>query len=100
VLGGWSHTHFGIEGTFLLCAGMGGIWFLVAWGMSDPNYLSNYLLPVGKLDETEASELAIRLKDIDGVSDAVIIPEDEVAYLKVDLKLLDEEALDGYAVQG
>ncbi|MEJ2590343.1 MAG: MFS transporter [Candidatus Thiodiazotropha sp.] len=100
VLGGWSHAEFGIAGTFLLCAGMAGVWVLVAWGMSDPNYLSNYLLPVGKLDAVAASELTARLKGIDGVSDAVIIPVDEVAYLKVDLNQLDTVALDGYAVQG
>jgi MFS family permease len=99
-LGGWFHTHYGIEGTFLFCAVMGGIWLLVAWGMSDPSYLSNYLLRVGKLDEAEMEELAERLKTLDGVADVVIIPEDETAYLKVDLKQVDQDELDGYAVQG
>ena len=100
VLGGWFHTHYGNEGVFLLCAGMALIWFLIARGMSDPNYLSNYLLPVGKLNEAEVGVLAAKLMDIDGVDDAVIIAEDEVAYLKVDLSIVDQEVLDGYAVQG
>jgi predicted MFS family arabinose efflux permease len=99
-LGGWFHTHYGIDGTFLLCAAMAGIWLLVAWGMSDPNYLSNYLLRVGKLDESQLDDLAERLKSLDGVADVVIIPEDEIAYLKVDLKRVDQDELDGYAVQG
>lgn len=99
-LGGWFHTRYGMEGTFLLCAGMAGVWFLVSRGMSDPSYLSNYLLPVGSLDETEISKLEDQLKTIEGVADAVIIPEDQVAYLKVDLQLVDQEVLDGYAVQG
>jgi MFS family permease len=100
VLGGWFHTHYGNEGTFLLCAGMAGIWLLVAWGMSDPNYLSNYLLPVGPLDEAQATRLSDQLLSIDGVAEAHIIREDEVAYLKVDLTQVDQETLDGYAVQG
>ncbi len=100
VLGGWFHTHYGIEGTFLFCALMAGLWLLVAWGMSDPNYLSNYLLRVGKLDETQLTDLTAQLKSIDGVADVVIIPEDEIAYLKVDLQRVDQDALDGYAVQG
>jgi predicted MFS family arabinose efflux permease len=100
VLGGWFHSHYGIEGTFLFCAAMAGLWLFVAWGMSDPNYLSNYLLRVGKLDKAQMEYLALELRALDGVADVVILPEDEIAYLKVDLKRLDQEALDGYAVQG
>jgi MFS family permease len=99
-LGGWFHTHYGIEGTFLFCAVAAGGWLLVAWGMADPSYLSNYLLRVGKLDETQMEDLTIQLRSLDGVADVVILPEDEIAYLKVDLKQLDQEALDGYAIQG
>jgi predicted MFS family arabinose efflux permease len=99
-LGGWIHTHYGIDGTFLFCAAMAGLWLLLAWGMSDPNYLSNYLLRVGKLEEGEVDILAAELKSLDGVAEVVIIAEDEIAYLKVDLQQIDQEALDGYAVQG
>ncbi|MES9829947.1 MAG: MFS transporter [Candidatus Thiodiazotropha sp.] len=99
-LGGWFHTRYGIDGSFLLCAAMTAIWLLVAWGMSEPDYLSNYLIPVGLLDEDQAFLLEGELKDLDGVAEAVIIPEDRVAYLKVDLKRVDQEVLDGYAVQG
>ncbi|MES9971182.1 MAG: MFS transporter [Candidatus Thiodiazotropha sp.] len=99
-LGGWFHTHYGIEGTFLFCAGMAVVWLLVAWGMSDPNYLSNYLLRVGRLDEAQMEYLTLELRSLEGVAEVVILPEDEIAYLKVDLKQLDREALDGYAVQG
>ncbi|MEW8007257.1 MAG: MFS transporter [gamma proteobacterium symbiont of Clathrolucina costata] len=99
-LGGWFHTRYGIDGTFLLCAAMAATWLLVAWGMSEPDYLSNYLIPVGLLDEDQAFLLEGELKNLDGVAEAVVIPEDRVAYLKVDLKRVDQEVLDGYAVQG
>lgn len=99
-LGGWFHTHFGVEGTFLLCGGMTLAWLLVAWGMPTPNYLSNYLLPVGKLDEQEIRKLVEKLMAIEGVDDAVIIAEDRVAYLKVDLGIVDKDRLEEYAVQG
>ncbi|MES9927476.1 MAG: MFS transporter, partial [Candidatus Thiodiazotropha sp. 6PDIVS] len=59
-----------------------------------------YMLPVGQLDESEVGKLADQLMAINGVDDAVIIAEDRVAYLKVDLKIVDQELLDGYAVQG
>jgi MFS family permease len=99
-LGGWFHTHYGIEGAFLLCGGMSLVWFLIALGMPDPSYLSNYLLPVGRMDEGEIGNLAKKLMAIDGVDDAVIIAEDGVAYLKVDLGIVDKARLEEYAVQG
>ncbi|MCG7870154.1 MAG: MFS transporter, partial [Candidatus Thiodiazotropha taylori] len=97
-LGGWIHTHYGNEGVFLLCGAMALVWLLIARGMPNPSYLSNYLLPVGKLDESEVTSLAAKLMAIDGVDDAVIIAEDEVAYLKVDLQVVDQQVLDDYAV--
>jgi predicted MFS family arabinose efflux permease len=99
-LGGWFHTHYGNSGVFLFVTGMILLWLLVAWRMPNPNYLSNYLLPVGELDESEIGILTAKLKNIEGVNEAVIIPEDKIAYLKVDLKVVDQEVLDGYAIQG
>jgi MFS family permease len=99
-LGGWIHTHYANEGVFLLCSGMILIWLLIARGMPEPNYLSNYMLPVGKLEESEVGELVEELLAINGVAEAVIIAEEGIAYLKVDLKIVDQELLDGYALQG
>jgi predicted MFS family arabinose efflux permease len=99
-LGGWFHTRYGADGTFVFCLVMALLWLMVAWGMADPKYLSNYLLPVGALDADQASLLETELKGLEGVADAVVIPQDRVAYLKVDLKQVDQEALDGYAVEG
>ena len=39
-----------------------------------------------------------RRSGIAGVAEAVVIPEDEVAYLKVDKKALDREALLHYSI--
>ncbi|MEN8167134.1 MAG: MFS transporter [Pseudomonadota bacterium] len=98
LLGGWIQTHFGIEGVFLFCAGVALVWLLVAWGMTDPKYLSNYLLPVGSLEADDAALLAKKLLEVDGVAHAVVIAEDRLAYLKVDLSRFDENALDAYCV--
>jgi MFS family permease len=99
VLGGWMHTHLGNQGVFLLGVGMAALWLLVAWGMASPSYLSNYLLPVGALEEDHAALLAKKLLEVDGVAQAVVIAEEGVAYLKVDLTSFDEHALNAYAVQ-
>lgn len=99
VLGGWMHTHFGNQGVFLLCGGVALIWLVVAWGMAKPNYLSNYLLPVGSLEADHAALLTKKLLEVEGVAQAMVIAEEGVAYLKVDLADFDEQALNAYAVR-
>ncbi len=39
------------------------------------------------------------LSGVAGVAQAVVIPEDRIAYLKVDLALFDESALDAYCAE-
>ncbi|KRT55239.1 MFS transporter [endosymbiont of Ridgeia piscesae] len=99
LLGGWVHSQYGVEGVFLFCGGISTLWLLIAWGMSDPNYLSNFLLPVGELEEDDAALLEKELSGVAGVAQAVVIPEDRIAYLKVDLALFDESALDAYCAE-
>ena len=98
VLGGWIQTHHGLAGVFLFCGGVAMVWLLLAWGMADPKYLSNYLLPVGNMQEDDAALLAKKLLEVDGVAHAVVIAEDGLAYLKVDLANFDENALDAYCL--
>jgi len=93
VLGGWLSQNFGVEGVFLGNAVLAGIWLLVAISMQQPSYLSSYLLRVGEVDEDRAEKLVDQLNAVRGVAEAVVIPEDGVAYLKVDNRKLDKDAL-------
>ena len=92
-LGGWLHGSFGIGGVFLGSAAMAAVWWLVASGMRTPAHLSSYLLRVGPVDDVQARILADRLSQVAGVAEAVVVAEDQVAYLKVDRHTLDEESL-------
>ncbi|MGD8568350.1 MAG: MFS transporter [Gammaproteobacteria bacterium] len=98
MIGGWLHGAFGMEAVFGLAAVMSVIWFLVASTMQSPRYLSSYMVRVGDVDERSAKRLSAELTGITGVAEAVIIIEDGIAYLKVDLKALDREALQQYSV--
>ena len=91
--GGWLLQHTGSEGVFLGIAALAGIWLLLALGMAQPPYLQTRLLNVGPLDVTAARHLAERLGEVAGVEEVTVIPEDGVAYLKVDNRSLDEAAL-------
>lgn len=92
-LGGWLHGLLGLKGVFALATFCALAWLLVAWTMANPRYLSSYLLNVGDLDEVEARLLALRLGEVRGVAEAVVVAAEGVAYLKVDRHVLDEIAL-------
>jgi len=93
ILGGVVHHKFGLQAVFVLNGVVASVWFVVAFGMKNPRYLSNYLLNVGVTDEQTAQHLSVQLTQIRGVAEVVILPEDGIAYLKVDQKALDKEAL-------
>ena len=97
-LGGTLHGAFGIEAVFGLCAVMAVVWFMLVSTMQSPRYLSTYLVKVGNVDEKRAKRLVVELTAVTGVAEAIVIIEDGIAYLKVDLKALDREALKKYSV--
>lgn len=94
VCGGWLHHLYTMEIVFTFSAGLAGIWFLFAVTMQKPRYLASYLLNVGSLNQNEASLLTQRLLQIAGVAEAVIVIEDEIAYLKIDQRQVDYSVLE------
>ncbi|MCF6280683.1 MAG: MFS transporter [Candidatus Polarisedimenticolaceae bacterium] len=98
IVGGWVHSALGLEAVFLVSAMGVLLWLISAWGMAKPSHLSNSLLRVGEVDESEAAQLVEQLLALPGVEEAVVIAEDGIAYLKVDSKILDRAALDDFAV--
>lgn len=97
-LGGLLLGQAGYSGVFLLSAGMALLWLLIASTMKEPQYLASYLLNIGNLEPDQATLLATELNDIPGVVEAVVIIKDQVAYLKVDNEILDEDSLLKYSV--
>ncbi len=93
VAGGWMLEHHGIAGAFAAGAAGAALWLVLAATMRTPSFLTSRLLNVGPLGQAEAAPLASRLAAIPGVAEAVVVAEEGVAYLKIDRKTLDEEAL-------
>ena len=98
-LGGWLYGHSGMAAVFGLCAALAVVWFFVAATMQNPRYLSSHLVRVGPITKEQARHLVGDLTKVTGVAEAVVIAEDEIAYLKVDLHALDREALKVYSVE-
>lgn len=96
-LGGWLHGRFGPSASFALCAGLGVVWLLFAAGMRNPPPLSTHLLRLGPMDEAAATAASARLREVNGVAEAVVVAEDGIAYLKVDRRRLDRDALRAFS---
>ena len=97
-LGGALAGEYGIDAVFAFNAAMAAIWLLVSATMPNPTYLSSRLLNVGAVDPAAARQLTIKLTQVAGVAEAEVIPEDGVAYLKVDNHAIDENALMAFSV--
>ena len=92
-LGGFIYGHFGLTAVFLGGAGLALLWLGIATGMSNPRTVKTHLISISELNEDQARILSHRLRTVRGVIEAVVIPGDRTAYLKVDSPTLDEIAL-------
>ena len=93
VLGGVLFQYLGGVGVFLLVAAAMGLWFWVALGMSNVSKVRSHILPIGvSIETTERREHVLaQLLALPGVLEALIIPEEGSAYLKVDGNIFELE---------
>jgi MFS family permease len=80
-LGGWLAKHFGVEGVFLGGAALALAWACVAAGMRVPPPVATRTVVVPPTVDAEA--LRRELISVPGVRDAVVVPGEGVAHLRV-----------------
>jgi MFS family permease len=88
VIGGWAHQTGGIAAVFVLTTIVALLWLAAAATMKQPSYLTTRLLPIGE-GRADITALAAKLRQVPGVAEAVVIAEENLAYLKVDSKSFD-----------
>jgi len=98
VFGGLSYEFAGAQGVYLMCSFALLVWLLLAYTMKNPRYVSTYLLKIGKIESSKVNQMVSTLVSVQGVAEAVIEPEEGIAYLKVELHALDKEALLKYSI--
>ncbi|MDP5293171.1 MFS transporter [Oceanimonas sp. CHS3-5] len=86
VLGGALFQQLDGAGVFLLVALTMVFWFWLSAGMTNVSRVRSHILPIGGNIESESarSQLLQRLMALPGVHEALIIPDESAAYLKVD----------------
>lgn len=93
VLGGALAQRFGYDAVFLGAALLATAWLAVVWKMPAPRHLSSEVVTLGEHRGDALDTLMARFADVAGVEDVLVVPEERVAYLKVDRQRLDAEAL-------
>lgn len=91
--GGLIYGHFGAVAVFLACGLIALAWGALGLTMKPPKQVSSLLVRVGTLPNGEASQLSHRLLGVPGVTEAVVLGDDGVAYLKIDRERLDRDML-------
>jgi len=93
IIGGILYGDYGVDGVFGFCGLALLFWAYLVFTMKNPRYLANFMINVGEIDENEAKRLVNELTNIQGVAEVVVIPEDGIAYLKIDNHAVDKSAL-------
>ena len=68
---------------FIAGAVLAALWFLVSSTMKEPPYVSSLRITLSEL-AVKDSALESRLKAQPGVAEAIVVPEERSAYVKVD----------------
>ncbi len=92
-LGGLLSHYFGPSSVFIFGAGLIAVWLVFAFGMKSLPAVKNLMFHVRKLSAVEARRLEKKLSAVTGVTEAMVMDEESVAYIKVDKHKLDERAL-------
>ena len=78
---------------FLLLAILPALWLMVAVFMPDPRPVSTRLVSLAGWDPQAMQGFAEQVRQLAGVREVAVFPEDEEAYLKVERDAYDEEGL-------
>ena len=90
-LGGWLYQHFGLSAIIAFCTSLLLVWLYFAITMKAPAAVRSKMYHVAEIDAQQANELSRELTALPGVYEALVLANEQVAYLKVDLKGFDEE---------
>ena len=95
-IAGLTIQYYEMNGVYLIGGFMALIWTFILLGLKNPPSLTAYTLTMPDVAKDAFPSLVDEIKAIEGVSEAIALPEAGAVYLKVDKKQLDEEKLSKY----
>ncbi len=92
-LGGWLFDMKGTSAVFAACALVAFIWLIVSTTMREPPYVSSLRILISRR-VLEDSDLLNRIKAQAGVTEVLLVKEEQSAYIKVDTKKTNRRQLE------
>jgi predicted MFS family arabinose efflux permease len=93
-LGGLMLAYDSHQLAFIELAGMLLLWWLIALFMHKPQPVSSRIVSLSDFDEPSIINFRKQLETLPGVQEFTVYLDDKIAYLKIDKKLFDNDALD------
>ncbi|MCF6195024.1 MAG: MFS transporter [Kangiellaceae bacterium] len=98
-IAGLTIQYYDMNGVYLIGGFMALIWAVILLGLKNPPILTAYTLTMPDVVKDAFPSLVDEIKAIEGVSEAIALPEAGAVYLKVDKDQLDNESLAKYSRQ-
>ncbi|MDW3094142.1 MAG: MFS transporter [Gammaproteobacteria bacterium] len=99
VMAGLLLQNFDQNAVFLFAFVMFLIWFLVAFSMQTPVDFMSYTAHLGKIKSSQIEQVAVSLQALPGVAEATVIPEEGIAYLRVNRDTFEEDKVKQFCTQ-
>ena len=99
VAAGMLLQYYDQSAVFLFALIMFLLWFLVASSMQAPVDFKSYTAQLGELKSSSAEQIASALQAMPGVTEATVIAEEKVAYLRVNKNTFEEDKVKAYCAQ-
>ncbi|HEU4709077.1 MAG TPA: MFS transporter [Methylophilaceae bacterium] len=89
--GGYLSHYYGFSSVFVFCSVLMAIWLVLAASMQAPPAIRSRIFRIPKMAAARAEALHSKLASLQSVREAVVLPEEGIAILKVDIhQPLDE----------
>lgn len=92
-IGGYLFGNFGGQSLYSFCGLLLIVWLVLAITMKTPAAVRSKMYSVQVMDSGQSKELSRRLAELPGVYEALVMANEEVAYLKVDMQGFDETSV-------
>lgn len=99
VTAGFLLQNFDQNAVFLFAFIMFLIWFLVAFSMQAPKDFMSYTAHLGELEASQREQVANALLAFPGVTEATVIADEGIAYLRVNKGTFEEDKVKQYCAQ-
>lgn len=98
-MGGMLYAHFGVEGIFYASGLLIALWLMIVLPMQAPQHYSSRIIHLNEVALADIELVINKLNAIKGVKETVVVPEEQVAYVKFSPDEINLSELESFAFQ-